>query len=86
LFYGVGGLFGLASLALPDAAVHDTALLLVVSLASLAAGGMLIAVGGRLPQAGSTSPPLRIRRHVRAGHERGYPPGRAWGWPTPTRP
>jgi diguanylate cyclase (GGDEF)-like protein/putative nucleotidyltransferase with HDIG domain len=52
LFYATGGAFGLLSVALPDTAVNDSTLLLVVSLASLAAAAVLIAVYDRMPLAG----------------------------------
>jgi diguanylate cyclase (GGDEF)-like protein/putative nucleotidyltransferase with HDIG domain len=52
LFFAIGGLFGLLSLALPDTAVDDDTLLLAVSIASLAAALLLIAVGNRMPRAG----------------------------------
>jgi diguanylate cyclase (GGDEF)-like protein/putative nucleotidyltransferase with HDIG domain len=52
LFFAIGGLFGLLSLALPDTAVDDDTLLLAVSIASLAAALLLVAVGDRMPRAG----------------------------------
>ena len=52
LFFAAGGLFGLVSLAVPDTAVDDRTLLLAVSIASLAAAALLIAVSGRMPMAG----------------------------------
>ena len=52
LFFTAGGLFGLLSLILPDSAIADEPLLLVVSLAALLAAGLLTAVYDRMPQAG----------------------------------
>jgi diguanylate cyclase (GGDEF)-like protein/putative nucleotidyltransferase with HDIG domain len=52
LFYAIGGLFGILSLALPDTAVGDRTLLLAVSIASLAAALVLIAIHGRMPRTG----------------------------------
>jgi diguanylate cyclase (GGDEF)-like protein/putative nucleotidyltransferase with HDIG domain len=51
-FLAAGGLFGLLSLALPDTVVGDEALLLIVSLASIALALVVIAAGERTPPAG----------------------------------
>ncbi|MGH2716915.1 MAG: diguanylate cyclase [Thermoleophilaceae bacterium] len=52
IYFALGGGFGLLSVVLPDTSVNDRTMLLVVSIATLAAAVTLIAARDRMPPAG----------------------------------